>query len=894
MKKYDVLGIILLAISVLAHPPAALSQPAFNEDFLKFFSYRSLGPARQGGRILDIAVPESQPYTFYVASASGGLWKTENNGTTFEPIFDKETTIVIGDIDIVASNPDIVWVGTGEPASGRITLLGDGVFKSLDGGKTWAHMGLHETRHIGRVAIHPGNPDIVYVAAVGYHFSFNAERGLFKTEDGGTTWQKVLFISEKVGVVDVALNPKNLDIVYAATYDKWRLPWHFEESGPESAIYKSTDAGKTWARLGGGFPTGKIGRISLDIFRQNPDILYARVENNNKRPPTEDEVKRAKEQKREPEGRPIGGEIYRSDDAGQTWSKMNSEKDNPGASKWYGQIAIDPNDDQVVYVPDVRLQRSTDGGKTWGKVGVVNIAPRVHVDHHVIWIDPRDSNHLILGNDGGLAASYDGGKTWDVYENLPLAQFYAIGVDNDEPYNIYGGAQDTGSYKIPSNGPSGGIGRDDWTPVGGGDGMFNLVDPADSRWLCTEAQFGSLERVDQKLGLRKSIRPARQKGAPPLRFHWTTPVHISPHNTAIIYCGSNVLFRSLDRGDNWQEISPDLTSQDPEKLKGNIEHCIITTISESPRTPGVIWVGTDDGKLQLTKNGGGTWEDLTANLAQAGAPQDYCVSRVIASSHEDDAAYVAKTGFQRDEFTPHLYKTVDYGKTWVSVASNLPKGILYVVVEDRKNPNLLFVGKETGVFVTIDGGKSWLPLKNNMPTVPVFDLLIHPRENDLVVGSHGRGIFVTDIAPLQELDEKVLASEAHLFEVEPRIRPSRRQMTGLFGDRHFSGPNEPDGLVINYYLKDQAKEAVKVEITTPYGEELATIPGAASPGLHRVIWDMRKRVKKEEAGSGVEEPERFRGSARELVPPGEYTVILRSGEKRWTRRAVIRELPGLG
>jgi photosystem II stability/assembly factor-like uncharacterized protein len=892
MKRNFWISLALL-VSAAALPQAAPGQPAFNEDLLKFFSYRVLGPARQGGRILDLAVVESRPTTFFVASASGGLWKTVNNGTTFEPVFDRESTIVIGDIDIAAANPDIIWVGTGEPASGRITLLGDGVFKSLDGGKTWAHMGLQETRHIGRVVIHPGNPDIVYVAAVGYHFSANPERGLFKTEDAGKTWKKVLFISEKVGVVDVALNPQNPDIIYAASYDKWRLPWHFEEAGPESAIYKSTDAGKTWTRLSGGLPGGKIGRISLAISRRNPNILYARVENKNLRPPSADEVKKAQEQKREPAGRPVGGEIYRSDDAGLSWRKMNSEKDNPGASKWYGQIAIDPNDDQVIYVPDVRFQRSTDGGKTWGKDRVENIAPKVHVDHHVVWINPRDSDHLILGNDGGLAASYDRGKTWDVYENLPLAQYYAIGVDNDEPYNIYGGAQDTGSYKIPSNGAAGGIGRDDWAPVGWGDGMFNLVDPQNSRWLYTEFQLGSLERVDQKLGLRKDIRPSRPKDAPPLRFHWTTPIHISPYNSAIIYCGANVLFRSLDRGDNWQEISPDLTSQDPEKLKGNIEHCVITAISESPRTPGIIWVGTDDGRVQLTKNGGGTWEDLTQNLARAGAPEDYCVSRVIASHHQDGTAYVAKTGFQRDEFTPHLYKTVDSGKTWASVAGDLPKGILNVVCEDHRNPNLLFVGKETGVFVSIDGGKRWLPLKNNMPTVPVPDLLVHPRENDLVVGTHGRGIFVTDISPLQELDEKVLAAEAHLFQVEPRIQWLRRQLSEIYGDRHFFGSNEPAGLAINYYLREKSKEAVKVIITSLYGEEMAVLPGAADAGLHSVTWDMRKKSEKKETRSEDEEDDWFRDSGRDLVPPGEYTIVLKAGDRTLTRRAVIREMPGL-
>lgn len=891
MKKRPLVFYSLLAM-LISLAQAVFGQPSINEDFLKFFSYRALGPARQGGRILDIVAPESQPGTFYVASASGGLWKTVNNGTTFEPIFDNQTTIIIGDIDVALSNPDIIWVGTGEPASGRITLLGDGVFKSVDGGKTWAHMGLNETRHIGRVVIHPSNPDVVYVAALGYHFSPNPDRGLFKTEDGGKTWTKVLFISEKVGFVDVALNPQNPDVVYAASYDKWRVPWHFEESGPESAIYKSTDAGKTWTRLGGGLPSGKIGRISLAVYPRNPDILYARVENNNKRPPTEEEAKRDRAQKKEPEERRIGGEIYRSDDAGLTWTKMNSVKDNVGASKWYGEIRIDPNNDQVIYVPDVRLQKSADGGKTWGGAGPINIAPTVHVDHHTIWVDPKDSRHLILGNDGGLAASYDGGKKWDVYENLPLAQYYAIGVDMEEPYNIYGGAQDTGSYRIPSNGLSGKISRDDWTPVGWGDGMYNQVDPTDSRWLYTEFQFGSLERVDQKLGLRKDIQPSRPKDKPALRWNWTTPLLISPHNNEILYVGANVLFRSLNRGDTWQEISPDLTSQDPEKLKGNIEHCNITTISESPRIAGTIWVGTDDGKVQLTRNSGGTWQDLTANLTKAGAPEEFYVSRIFASHHGEGTAYLIKTGFQRDEFTPYLYKTADFGQTWTSIAGDMPRGIFYVIVEDRKNTNLLFVGKKTGVYVSIDGGKHWIAMKNNMPTVPVFDLLIHPRENDLVVGSHGRGIFVTDITPLQELDEKVLDGDAYVFEVEPKIQWTWRMAGGQFGDRHFIASNEPSGLIINYYLREKLKDKVELFISTPYGEELAKFAGSNSAGLHRLVWDMRKKAEPKKAGEEAAESEEFGGFRRELVPPGEYQVVLKIGDKTWTRRALVRKMPG--
>ncbi|MFQ6038208.1 MAG: WD40/YVTN/BNR-like repeat-containing protein, partial [Candidatus Aminicenantales bacterium] len=402
----SVLG--LLALAFLTNASRG-EKELFNEDLLKFFRFRALGPARQGSRILDIEVPPGRPYTFYVATASGGLWKTENNGTTFRPIFDDQTAIAIGDVAVAPSNPDILWVGTGTPASGRITLRGDGVYKSTDGGRTWTYAGLKKTRHIGRIAIHPQNPDIVYVAALGYHFSFNRERGLFKTTDGGATWEKVLYISERVGVVDVALNPENPDIVYAVTYDKWRLPWHFEESGPESGIYKSTDAGKTWRRLERGLPKGKFGRIGIAIYPKNPDILYAIVENANMRPPTEEEAKQDRAASRKPENRRIGGEVYRSDDGGESWTKRNAIEDNLGGGKWYGQIRVDPNDDQVVYVMSTRLQRSMDGGRTWGKKGIENLAAGVHVDHHVVWIDPENSNHLILGNDGGLYVSYDSG-----------------------------------------------------------------------------------------------------------------------------------------------------------------------------------------------------------------------------------------------------------------------------------------------------------------------------------------------------------------------------------------------------------------------------------------------------------------------------------------------------
>ena len=886
--KIRIPGLILFClIPILVSGTIGSDQEFFDEDLLKVFNYRALGPARQGARILDIIVPESQPYTFYVSTASGGLWRTVNNGTTFESIFKNPGKMPIGDTAVALSNPDIIWIGTGTAASGRISLLGDGIYKSVDGGKTWTHMGLKETRHIGRIVIHPTNPDIVYAAALGYHFSFNEERGLYKTTDGGKTWKKSLYISDKVGVVDVAMNPQDPDVLYAASYDKWRNAWHFEEAGPESGIYKTADGGKTWTRLTNGLPSGKLGRIGVDIYLRNPNIVYATIDNWNMRPPTKKEVQLARRRDQEPQEQRIGGEVYRSDDAGKTWKKMNSMDDRIGGGKWYGQIRIDPNDDQVIYVQSTTLFRSTDGGKKWTR----NIAGSVHVDHHALWIDPRNSKHIILGNDGGLTITYDWGKTWDVYENIPGAQFYAIGVDMDEPYNIYGGTQDTGSLKIPSNGPTGRITRDDWITVGGGDGMYNQPDPNDSRWLYNEYQFGTIQRVDQKLRTAKSIRPSREEGEPPLRFNWNCPIRISPHNSQIIYFGSNVLHRSLNRGDDWQEISPDLTTNDPEKLKGNIEHCTITTISESPVTPGIIWVGADDGKVQLTRNGGGSWTDRTPYLAKAGAPQFYYVSRVFASHFDEGAAYVVKTGFQRDDFRPLVFKTTDFGETWTSVAGNLPQEIIYVIFEDRKNPNLLCVGTDIGVFVTLDGGKSWLSMKNNMPTNPVHDLLIHPRENDLVVGSYGFGIYVTDISPLQELSAKVAAEDIYLFGVEPKIRWRYRSGGGLFGNRHFNAPNETFGLTIYYYLKEAAKEDVRVIITDPYGNELNSLRGTQKAGLHKVVWNMRRKLTDEEVQRIRERRGRMSRISGVLVTPGEYVVILQVGDRKLTQKALVRPMP---
>jgi photosystem II stability/assembly factor-like uncharacterized protein len=890
---------VLLAVIALTgvHAVSQTGTAAGPAGLLRAPTFRNLGPARQNGRVLHLMVDERKPSTFYIAPSTGGLWKTTNNGTTFESVLPDKSMVSIGHAALAPSNPDILWVGTGDAASGRIPLRGFGVWKSTDAGRTWTHMGLTETRHIGRIAIDPRNPEVVYVAAVGYHFSNGTDRGLYKTTDGGRTWTKVLFKGDHVGVVDVVLNPKKPDTVFAVTYDKQRIPWNFDEGGPETAIYKSEDAGKTWKRLTGGLPTGKLARCGLAICQKNPAVMYAVIDNQNPRSASVPASPAGVESTSKPAAaRPIGGEVYRSENGGTTWVKMNAPQDNIGGGKWYGWIYIDPNNDKTVYVPGVSFYRSLDAGKTWGKKGPENLASSFHVDYHAVWIDPRDSNHLILGSDGGLAVSWDFGATWDVFDHLPLAQYYAIGVDMEEPYNIYGGLQDNGSVKVPSNGPRGAITRDDWTMVGGGDGMVNVVDPDDGRWLYNESQNGAIQRIDQRTGTARSIRPVPPRGRPAYRFNWTAPIHLSPHNSRIIYFGSQVLLRSVNRGDTWQEISPDLTTNDPVKLKGNIEFCTLTTISESPVTPGVIWVGADDGKVQVTRDGGGTWTDRTATLASAGGNPDFYVTRVFASPHKEGTAFVTKAGWHRDVYAPFVLRTDDYGETWTNLSAGLPDGTVYSFAQDRRNADLLFLGTEMGVFATLDGGKAWFPFGTGLaPHALAHDLLIHPRERDLVVATHGRGLFATDVSFLGEVTPGFWNEDVRLFGVEPKIQWPRRAIGGsIDGNRQFVAPNEPAGLVINYWLKTAASDKVRVRITDPYGEQVIALEGPGGAGLQTVVWDFRRTDAAAPAATAAAAQgaprQGGRGSAR-LAPPGEYVVVLEIGKKTWTTRAVVRPAP---
>jgi photosystem II stability/assembly factor-like uncharacterized protein len=890
---------ILWLTSVLA--PVCGAEPAAPalDKILEGLTFRGLGPYRAGSWVTCFAVPESplkdHLYTFYVGARHGGLWKTINNGTTFEPVFDGHDCLSIGAVALAPSNPDIVWVGTGEAHNARSSHRGDGVYKSTDAGKTWECLGLRDTHHIARIVIHPTNPDIVYTAAMGHLFTPNAERGVFKTTDGGRHWTKVLFLDENVGAIDLVLNRRDPDILYAAAYEKYRRPWTFEESGPRSGIHKSTDGGLTWTKLEAGLPAGKIGRIGLDIYDKNPDILYALVENANMRPATKDEAERDAKRGLAPQERMIGSQMYRTDDAGANWKRMSPEGlDLSGKAAYsFNVVRVDPNNDAKVFITGVSLAQSDDSGKTWVNLGwPPSTFASMFGDVRTVWIDPQNSNRLLIGSDGGVHMTYDAGKTIDHFRNLPLGEFYAVGVDMEDPYNIYGGLQDHDSWKGPSNGWSGAVTIADWVTVGGGDGMYNVVDWENGRYVYNCREFGSHGRLDQTLGIRENIAPRRPKGQPPYRFNWTPPIALSPHNSQIVYTGAQVLLRSLHRGDDWQEISPDLTSNDPVKTKGrnNVTFCTITTVAESPVKPGLIWVGTDDGKVWITRDGGVNWREVTQNIAAAGGPADYWVSRVHPSARFEGTAYVAKTGFRNDDGRPFLYKTADFGSTWTAVTSGLPDFPVNVVFEDRKNSDLIFAGTDVGVFVSLDAGNSWTRFKSNLPSVPVKDLVVHPRENDLVVATYGRGAFIADASPIQELNPKALGEDIYVFDIKPRVQ---RMLAvwgnyGLYGDREPATPNESDAVVIRYFLKNTLKDKVKVTVSDLSGEVLHTLDGKSEAGFQAVEWNMTRQPKKGEEPASFEYGDWGSG----WVNPGEYVVTLEAGGRKFVRKAVIRERRG--
>jgi len=714
----------------------------------KDLKWQFVGPTNVGGRCIDVDVvaPKGKNYTIYVASASGGLWKTENEGTTWEPIFDQAASTTIGDVAIAPSDPNIVWIGTGEANIFRSSQAGCGVCKSTDAGKTWQHVGLADTYTIPRIVIHPKNPDIVYVAASGHEWTFNPERGVYKTTDGGKTWQKVLSVSSEAGAIDLVMDPKDSETLFAATWQRIRLRWNDPRNKPDytgSGIHRSTDGGKTWKQINSGLPDPKYrGRIGIDIARSNPNVLYALVDNY--------EIARAADSSRlDSYGRSMGAVIkgamiFRSDDRGESWKQVSGLTDttkqymerHSATYGWvFGQIRVDPNDENTVYSMGLGLNVSADGGKTFKPLR------GMHGDHHGLWIDPENSSYLVNVNDGGAYVSYDKGKNWRSFiDRMPTTQFFDIAYDMDTPFRVYGSVQDYGSYRGVIDLSKG---RDKipavrFDPAPGGEGSSHAINPENPAIVYSAGFYGTIARSDVVKGTTKRLLPRTYEDEPRLRGQWIAPFAISPHNPDIVYHGMQYLLRSLDRGNTWEQISSDLTYSTASEM-GDISYHTLTSISESPLKYGLVYVGTDDGKIHMTRDGGKRWQEIMDGL-----PYQKWISRIVASSFEMGTVYMTQNGKRDDDFTPYVWKSTNYGKTWTDISKGIPLGPVNVIREDPKNKNILYVGTDCGVYVTADGGKSWNVLGTGLPMTYVHDLVIHPRDNIIAIGTHGRGIWVLD------------------------------------------------------------------------------------------------------------------------------------------------------
>jgi len=887
---FFLLILALVAVSPLPSAQRDEQQPKQVVDFasaMRGLAFREIGPAIMGGRVDDISVIESDPKIVYVGLASGGVWKTINAGTTWEPVFDHEAVSTIGAVAVAPSDPSIVWVGTGEPNNRQSSSWGNGVYKSTDAGRSWQHMGLAETHHIGRILIHPSNSDIVYVAALGRLWGPNRERGVFKSADGGETWQHVLFINEDTGAVDLAMDPSSPGILLAAVYQRRRTSFGFNGGGPHSAIYKTTDGGATWKKVSKGLPyenekDGETGRIGLNIYRRNPSIIYAIVEH-------------------------AKGGVFRSEDKGETWKKMGGSNPRP---MYFSKIRIDPNNDLRIWLMDKLLYYSEDGGKTYTTPPVRYI----HGDFHAMWINPKDSNQMIIGDDGGLNRSWDGGRTWEVFDNLPIGQFYEVGFDMQKPYRIYGGLQDNGVWGGPSQvliakGVAN-ISNEDWVRLAGGDGFYAQVDPTDPDILYSETQDGSLFRRNLKTYESRPIRPRESEGEPRFRFQWNTPLVVSSHDPKTIYCGAQFLFESQDRGDTWTKISPDLTTgidRDTLPIMGKIPDAntrsrndgvqswpCLTTIGESPLNPDLVWVGTDDGNLQVTRDGGKTWRNVSGRIP--GLPGGTYVSRVIASRHAEGTAYATFDGHRMNDFGIYVYTTTDFGQTWLPISKGIPhnNGVVSVIREHHRNPNLLFAGTETGAYVSFDRGESWVPLRLNLPTVPVDDIAIHPRENDLIFGTHGRSLWILDdITPLEELDKALLDEGLHLFDLRPATAWSIYSHEAAPGHMIFTGPNPPYGALVTYYLKARpgAPKKAVVRVEDASGKKIREFEGPAEPGINRTAWDLRYGPPAGLTEGQIAGLNAQALSQGPLVEPGTYQITVLAGEERSSKKVVVEGDP---
>jgi len=887
------------------------------------FPVRNVGPVVQGGRITDIAVNPRKAKQYYIAFASGGIFKTENNGITFVPIFDNQGALTVGDISISPSDPNILWVGTGENNSSRSSYAGSGVYKSMDAGESWDFMGLESTEHIGRIVIHPENPDIIWVASMGNLYSHNSQRGIFKTTDGGKSWVKTLFVNDSTGVIDLVIHPSNPDILWASSWERTRKAWNFKGHGPGSAIYKSTDGGEHWEKKMSGIgDLDFMGRIGLDLCLEKPNVMYALIDNQFETK-TEKEIKEGEltagdfvkmtkedflalddeklnkylkdnnfpekysakvvkgevsKDKYAPdaianylgnandlmvETKVKGSEIYRSDDFGETWEKTHDyhlEGVYFTYGYYFGEIRVSPTDEDVIYISGVPLIKSSDGGKTFAETDTIG---GVHSDHQAMWIDPEDSDHIILGNDGGLYMTYDGGAAWNHINNISAGQFYTVNVDMEKPYNIYGGLQDNGilfgsSKSIPNV-------TKNWERLFGGDGMFVIPDPRNHKLVYVGYQFGNYYRINTETNKRKYITPAADIGEPGLRFNWRTPVLMSTHNSDILYMGAQKLFRSMDKAESWTAISDDLTKDLP---NGNVPYSTISCVAESKLKFGLLYVGTDDGNIQVSKDGGNSW-----NLISGDLPSNKWISSIYPSTFNEETVFASLTGYREDDFASYVYRSDDFGASWNPINGDIQYEAVNVILEDLEVPGLLFLGTDHGTYVSLNNGDSW-DLIPQIPNVSSYDMIIHPRDHELIIATHGRSMYVLPIESIRNIARQ--GKEQEFMVVEPGdVRYSER-----WGKKRFP------------YLKDY----------NPEMEVLYFVPENITPIKMEVFQDdvlyFEKDIKPESVGFNtfswnlkihpLIKNKKMNKDELVFVEKGDYTMKLIYGSQTKTIKIVVK------
>ncbi len=849
---------------------AAAQDVTLDSDTLSGLPIRAIGPAAMGGRVADItAVREGGRLTIYIGSASGGVWKSRDGGTTFKPIFDKQPSLSIGSIAVDPSNPQTVWVGTGESWARNSVSVGTGVYRSRDGGDNWESVGLPDSEHVSRMVIHPKDGNTVYACALGHLWSSNTERGVFKTNDGGKTWNKILFRNESTGCAEMAMDPQDSNVLYAAMWDVRREPWNFRSGGPGGGLFKSTDGGATWHELRKGLPEGDLGRIGVAVAPSNHLRVYAVVEARNHTA------------------------LFRSDDAGDSWLEVNNSFNISGRPFYFARLSIDPKNADRVYKTGFFLTVSEDAGKSFSAAISMSEGPgdALHSDLHALWIDPENPDQMLVGTDGGVYESQDQANHWRFLANLPISQFYHVSYDMADPYNVYGGLQDNGTWMGPSRGVDG-IPNRSWRVIGMGDGFWAFSDPSDADYAYVEYQGGRISRFRKSTGEARDIKPLPRAGEADFRFNWNTPIHMSANHPGTIYLGGQFLFRSRDHGESWDRISPDLTTNDParqhQELSGGLtidnsdaeKYETIYTIAESPKNGDVIWAGTDDGNVQITRDDGRHWTNVVKNIP--GLPPNTWVSTIEASHFDPAVAYATFDGHAAGAMKTYVYWTKDYGKTWTSLSTPELSGYAHVVREDLVNANLLYVGTEFGLFISLDGGAHWAQFKGGLPNVAVRDIAIQPRESDLILATHGRGIYILDdLTPIRALTPELLAKDLVMLPSRPSVLNLPASEQRFDGDAEFKGRTLPEAASIVYYQKKRHIFGdLKLEIYDDHGSLLTSIQGDKRRGMNRLAWPERAKPPKVPPAAGLVENEFlfFGPQAQE----GTYPVKLTKGKETYT------------